>query len=189
MSIPRAQPHTQYLFLFPIVFGINIYGNRLKIESLDRLLIVGSAEALPILCMRSARCEREIYIYIYIYIYIERERERERELVGSDLFIVALKLAEFTLSNSKNSQNWGWVYTFPCQKFALFVSPFTLSVSPFLKGHHCGAGIRNEFTLSVAKDIRPLCSDSLKRREPRDEWSKTKWSNPAQPYLVLPSKN
>ena len=26
---------------------------------------------------------------------------------------------------------WRWVYTFPCQKLALFVSPFTLPVSPF----------------------------------------------------------
>ena len=52
-------------------------------------------------------------------------------------------------------------YTFPCQKFALFVSPFTLPISPFLNGHHCGAEICNEFSLSVAKKIRLLCSDSL----------------------------
>ena len=38
---------------------------------------------------------------------------------------------EFTLSLAKNSHNWRWVYTFPCQKFALFVSAFTLPVSPF----------------------------------------------------------
>ena len=48
--MPRAQPHAQSLFLFPIVFGI-----------------IGSAEALPILCV-SDFCERE------------RERERERRL-------------------------------------------------------------------------------------------------------------
>ena len=40
-------------------------------------------------------------------------------------------------------------------------------------GHHCGAEIRNELTLSVAKKICPLCSDSLKWRDPRYEWSKT----------------
>ena len=38
---------------------------------------------------------------------------------------------EFTLSLAKNSHNWRWAYTFPYQKFALFVSPFTLPVSPF----------------------------------------------------------
>ena len=38
---------------------------------------------------------------------------------------------EFTLSLAKNSHNWWWAYTFPCQKFALFVSLFTLPVSPF----------------------------------------------------------
>ena len=32
---------------------------------------------------------------------------------------------------AKNSHNWRSVYTFPCQKLALFVSPFTLPVSPF----------------------------------------------------------
>ena len=52
----------------------------------------------------------------------------------------------------------------------------------------CGAEIRNEFTLSVAKKILPPCSDSLKWREPRDEWLKTqdKWSNLAQSKIVLP---
>ena len=39
-----------------------------------------------------------------------------------------------------------------------------LSTLP-LNGHHCGAEIRNEFSLSVAKHFRPLCSDSLKRRD------------------------
>ena len=61
-----------------------------------------------------------------------RERDTERERDGSDVIIVALKLAmnlhfpmpkihtigdELTLSLAKN--------------FALFVSPFTLPVSPF----------------------------------------------------------
>ena len=34
-------------------------------------------------------------------------------------------------ATAKNSHNWRWAYTFPCQKFALFVSPFTLPISPF----------------------------------------------------------
>ena len=36
----------------------------------------------------------------------EREREREREKDGSDVTIVALKLAMNTLSLAKNSHNW-----------------------------------------------------------------------------------
>ena len=67
---------------------------------------IGSAFALPI---------------------IQRDRERRkwrhhfRAKIGD----------EFTLSLTKNSHNWQWAYTFPCQKYALFVSPFTLPVSPF----------------------------------------------------------
>ena len=43
--------------------------------------IIGRAEALPILCVRCVRWERE------------RERERYRERDGSDVTLVALKLA------------------------------------------------------------------------------------------------
>ena len=79
---------------------------------------------------------------------------------------------------------------FPLPKFRTFRFSFHTSRLSLLKinGHHCGAEIRNEFTLSVAKKILPLCSDSLKWREPHDEWSKTQdnWSNPAQSYFVLP---
>ena len=99
-------------------------------------------------------------------------RERERERDGSDVTIVALKLAmnlhsplpkirtigdEFTLSLAKNSH------------FSFLPSHFPSLSSR--RGHHCGAEIRNEFTLSVAKKNRPLCSgsDSLKWREQRDE--------------------
>ena len=84
------------------------------------LHIIESAEALPILCVRYIRWERE------------RERERDTEKDGSDVTIVALKLAmNLHVPFAKNSHNWRWVYTFPCQKLALFVSPFTLPVSPF----------------------------------------------------------
>ena len=77
---------------------------------------------------------------------------------------------------------------FPCQKFELFVSSFTLPVSPFLNGYPCDALIRNEFTLFVAKTIRPLSSDSLKWHEPRDESSKPqdKWSNPTHCHTDFP---
>ena len=69
----------------------------------------------------------------------ERERERERE-IQTDRERERRKWRhhcrakigdEFTLSLAKNSHNWRWAYTFPCQKFALFVSPFTLPVSTF----------------------------------------------------------
>ena len=67
---------------------------------------------------------------------------------------------EFTLSLAKNSH------------FSFLPSHFPSL--PSRRGHHCGAEIRNEFTLFVAK-------------KPRDEWSKTqdKRSNPAQSYVVL----
>ena len=88
----------------------------------------------------------------------ERERERDTETDGSDVTIVALKLA--------------MSLHFPLPKIRTIGDEFTL---PLPK-------IRNEFTLSVAKKLRTLCSNSLEWREPRDEWSKTqdKWSNPAQ---------
>ena len=67
------------------------------------------------------------------------------------------------VSSSLWSWNWWWFCTFPCQlamilhfllpKLALFVSSVTLPFSPFFNGHHCGAEIRNEFTLTVAKKI------------------------------------
>ena len=89
--------------------------------------IIGSAEALPILCVRYFRWERE------------RERERERD-TDRDRESERRKWRhhcrakigdEFTLSLAKNSHNWRWAYTFPCQKFVLFVSTFTRPVSPF----------------------------------------------------------
>ena len=73
--------------------------------------IIGSAEALPILCVRCARWEREI----------QRERERERERDGSDVTLVALKLAmNFAPFLAKNFHlSIGKEFcTFPCQIFA-----------------------------------------------------------------------
>ena len=82
----------------------------------------------------------------------EREREREREIDGSDVIMVALKLAmnlhfplpkirtigdEFTLSLAKNSH------------FSFLPSHFPSL--PSRRGHSCGAEIRNEVTLSIAK--------------------------------------
>ena len=115
----------------------------------------------------------------------ERERERDTEKDGSDVTIVALKLAmslhlhlpkirtngdEFTLSLAKNSH------------FLFLPSHFPSLLS--LNGHHCGAEIRNEFTLPLPKNFsllvrnlnrklalvgKLLSPESLKWREPRDE--------------------
>ena len=105
--------------------------------------IIGSAEALPILCVRYFRWERE------------RERERRkwrhhfRAKIGD----------EFTLSLAKNSHNWQWAYTFPCQKFALFVSPFTLPVSPFTERSPLWRwNSQWVHTFHCQKFFRPLCS-------------------------------
>ena len=54
------------------------------------IIIIGSAEALPILCVRYFRWERE------------RDTERERE----------------TEVTSPLSRDWRWIHTFTCQKFA-----------------------------------------------------------------------
>ena len=103
-----------------------------------------------------------------------REREREREKDGSDVTIVALKLAMNTLSLAKNSHNWRWAYTFPCQKSALFVSPFTLPVSPFTERSPLWRWISQwVHTFHCQKFLRPVCSPSFKWHEPHDEWSKT----------------
>ena len=162
-------------------FVTSVVPPRNHARSHERFDIIGSAEALPILCVRYFRWERE------------RERERYRERRKWRHHFRAKIGDEFTLSLAKNSHNWRWAYTFPCQKFALFVSPFTLPVSPFTewpRGHHCGAEIRNEFTLSIAKNFFALFAPPLSNawHEPRDEWSKTqdKWSNPGQSYFVLP---
>ena len=63
--------------------------------------------------------------------YRHRERERDRERRKWRHHCRAKIGDEFTLSLAKNSHNWRWAYTFPSQKFALFVSPFTLPVSLF----------------------------------------------------------
>ena len=140
------------------------------------VLIIGSAEALPILCVR--------------YFRWERERERDTERDGKWRHQCRAKIGdEFTLSLAKNSHNWRWAYTFPCQKFTLLVSPFTLPISPFTERSPVWRwNSQWAHTLHCQKNFLPLCSPSFKWHEPRDEWSKTqdKWSNPAQSHVVLP---
>ena len=96
--------------------------------------IIGSAEALPILCVRYFRWEREI----------------QREKDGSDVTIFALKLA--------------MNLHFPLPKIRIIGDELTLSLAkishfsflPSRGSHHCGAEIRNEFTLSIAKNFFAL---------------------------------
>ena len=72
--------------------------------------IIGSAEALPI-CAWGTFGERER----------ERERERDTERDGSDVTIVALKLAtNLHVPFAKNSHNWPWSLHFPLPKSRTF---------------------------------------------------------------------
>ena len=141
---------------------------------------IGSAEALPILCVRYFRWERE------------RERYRETERDGSDVTTVALKLA-LNLH-------------FPCQKIAQLAMslhfPLPNSHFSFLPSHFPSLPSRSSplwrwnsqwvHTFHGQKFERPLCTPSFKWHEPRDEWSKP---NRAQdqilpsPILFFPSKN
>ena len=146
----------------------------------DYWSIIGSAEALPIVREVHSVWERERY----------RERERERERRKWRHHFRAKIGDEFTLPFAKNSHNWRWVYTFPCQKLALFVSPFTLPVSPFTERSPLWRwNSQWVHTFRCQKLFRPLCncSPTFKWHEPRDEWSKTqdKRSNPTQSYIVL----
>ena len=118
----------------------------------------------------------------------ERDTEREIDRDGSDVTIMALKLAmnlhfplpkirtigdELTLSLAKNSH------------FSFLPSHF-----PFLPSRRGHVALNSQWvhTFHCQKFFRPLCSPSFKWHEPRDEWSKTqdKWSNPGQSYFVLP---
>ena len=100
----------------------------------------------------------------------ERERERDTERDRSDVTNVALKLAmnlhfplpkirtigdELTLSLAKKSH------------FSFLPSHFPSL--PSRRGHHCGAEIRNKFTLSIAKKIITDFVPPLSNGTSRDE--------------------
>ena len=143
--------------------------------------------------------------YIVREVHSVREREIQRERDGSDVTIVALKLA--------------MSFHFPCQKFAQFPmclhfplpkirtigDEFTLSLakhshfsflpSPFpslpsLRGHHSGAEKRKELTLSLAKKFCPLVPtlSNGASRATSDRKSKTKNQVLPSPIMLLPSK-
>ena len=123
----------------------------------------------------------------------ERYRERDRERRKWRHHCRAKIGDEFTLSLAKNSHNWRWAYTFPCQKFALFVSPFTLPVSPFAERSpwwrwnsqwvhtfHCQKIFRPQALFPLFQMERAATSD----RKP-----KTNDQILPSPILFFPSKN
>ena len=136
--------------------------------------IIGSAEALPILCVRYFRWEREI----------QRERERERD--GSDVtnFARMAMNSHFHLPKIRTIGD-ELNYTFPCQNLHF-------SFLPSRKGHHCGAGIRNEFTLSIALNFFALFVPPLSNgtsRTTSDRKPKTNDQILPSPILFFPLKN
>ena len=140
-----------------------------NIGSASALPIIRSAEALPILCERYIRWERE------------RDTEREREKDGSDVTIVALKLAmSFALLLAKNVHlSIGEEFcAFPCQKNCT-------SVSPLLNGA--------EFTLSVAKNVALFETVRILRTVKWRDWqgieaAKQTIEFPAAPFFFLVEK-
>ena len=78
----------------------------------------------------------------------EIQREREREKDGSDVTIVALKLAMNLHIRLPKIRTIGDKLTLPLPKIRTF--RFSLH-----RGHHCGAEIRNKFTLSLPKFFSP----------------------------------
>ena len=148
---------------------------------------IGSAEALPILCLRYFRWERERETERDR----ERERERERERDGSDVTIVALKLAMNSHFPLPKIRNWRWAYTFPYQKFALLVSPFTLPASPFTERLPLWRW-KSQWvhTFHCQFFFRPLCSplSNGTSRATSDRKPKTNDQILPSPILFFPSK-
>ena len=140
------------------------------------LCIIGSAEALPLLCVRYFRWERE------------RERYRERRKWRHQC---RAKVGdEFTLSLAKNSHNWRWAYiTLSLAKNShLRSSLHTSRLS--LHGEVTIVALKfamSSFTLSIAKNFFADFVPPLSNGTSRDEWSKTqdKWSNPGQCHLFV----
>ena len=99
--------------------------------------------------MRERESERERYR--------EREREREREINGSDVTIVALKLAmnlHFPLPKIRTIGDELTLFLAKNSHFSFLPSHFPSLLSR--KGHHFCAEIFNEFTLSIAKSVFAL---------------------------------
>ena len=122
--------------------------------------------------------------YIVREVLSVRERERYRERRKWRHHCRAKIGDEFTLSLAKNSHNGRWAYTFPCQKFALFVSPFTERSplwrwnSQWVHTFHC----QNRFALFVSR-LSNGTSHATSDRKP-----KTNDQILPSPILFFPSK-
>ena len=210
MPIFRACKNAKIALQHPIIFGVLASPwTTLKTEkrkfacswgkwkvSLDTLprrstdeIIIGSAEALPILCVRYIlRWERERERERERDTERERERERRkwrhhcRAKLAMNLHFPFAKIRtigdEFTLSLAKNSH------------FSFLPSHFPSL--PSRRGHHCSAEIRNEFTLSVAKIFFAFFVPTLSNgasRATSDRKPKTNDQILPSPILFFPSKN
>ena len=282
MFIPQAQPHAQSLFLFPIVFGINLIhffdistrkngaaGNSIvcfaasipcqchltvrrmrTVSKSATFLATESVNSAPFkrgetevqnfwqgiaqnsssilrctfLARRSAKLianfsatmvtslpsfslSLSLSLYLSLSLspnvphaqYRKRfrasyntEREREREIDGSDVIIVALKLAmSLHFPMPKNSHNC-WEFTLPLQKIRTFRFSLHTSCLSFLKWSSLWRwNSQWVHTYRCQKNSPSLFRLCLEWREPRDEWSKTqeKWSNSAQSHCSSHRKN
>ena len=144
-------------------------------------LIIGSAEALPILCVRYFRWEREREK--------DTERDRERERRKWRHHCRAKIGDEFTLSLARKIRTIGDERTLSLAKNSHF--SFLPSHFPFLpsrRGHRCGAESQWVHTFHAknffALFVPPLSNGTS--RATSDRKPKTKWSNPVQSYFVLP---
>ena len=124
----------------------------------------------------------------------EREIQRERERDGSDVTIVALKLARWTHFHLPKIRTIGDELTLSLAKNSHFsFLPSHFPSLPSRRGHHCGAEIRNEFTLSIAKNffarfvVPPLSNGTS--RTTSDRKPKTNDQILPSPILFFPSKN
>ena len=136
--------------------------------------IIGSAEALPILCVRYFRWERE------------RDTDRERR---KWVTIVALKLAMNLHFPLPKIRTIGDELTLSLAKKHFSFLPSHFPSLPSRRGHHGGAEIRNEFTLSIAKIFFALrlCSPSFKWQMANGTSRATSDRKPKTNDQILPS--
>ena len=125
----------------------------------------------------------------------ERDTEKEREIDGSDVTIVALKLAmnlHFPLPKIRKIGDELTLFLAKNSHFSFLPSHFPSL--PSRRGRHGGAEIRNEFTLSIAKNFFALglCSPLFQNgtsRATSDRKPKTNDQILPSPILFFQSKN
>ena len=149
-------------------------------------VIIGSAEALPILCVRYFWWEREREI----------QREREREKDGSDVTIVALKLAMNLHFPLPKIRTIGVELTLSLAKTSHFsILPSHFPSFPSRRGHHGMVALKfamsSHFPLpkifSPSGFVPPLSNGTS--RATSDRKPKTNDQLLPSPILFFPSKN